>query len=475
MSEPAAARDRPRIRGRRLLIPLTVAVAFLMEQIDSTVITTALPAMANSLHSTPVRLNLVVTSYVLSLAVFIPISGWIADRFGTRRVFAAALVLFTIGSVMCGLAQTTGEMVVMRVLQGIGGAMMTPVGRLILLQSFPKRELATAMSYMSVPILIGPTLGPLLGGFITTYFTWRWIFYINVPICLAGLAATLLLVPDRRGETQPRFDLAGFMLSGLGLVLLQFVLENIGRGQIAPRWQVAMAIGSAAALASYVFYARGRANAALDLTLFRIRAFRAGTVAGGVARVGLNASPFLLPLLFQVGLGYTPLQSGLMTFASALGALTVRAMSVRLLRWFGFDRVLMANAFVAAAAVAGFSCFGAFVPHLVMLGYIFIFGMIRSVQFTTSNALSFSEIPRDRMSRGVSLASVLQQLTMGFGVSVSATVLNLITPNGRPPTIGDFRVAFLIMAILPLVSTLGFIELRAEDGVAVSGHLRRTA
>jgi EmrB/QacA subfamily drug resistance transporter len=465
----------PRISGRRLLIPMVVAIAFLMEQIDSTVITTALPDMALSLHTTPVRLNLVITSYVLSLAVFIPISGWIADRFGTRRVFAASLVLFTIGSVLCGMAQTTGVMVAMRVLQGIGGAMMTPVGRLILLQTFPKRELATAMSYMSLPILVGPTLGPLIGGFITTYFSWRWIFYVNVPVGVAGLAAALLLVPDRRGEQQPRFDLVGFVISGLGLVLLQFVLENIGRGEVALRWQVAMAVAGAAALVGYGLYARGRANAALDLTLFRNRAFRAGALTGGLARIGLNSSPFLLPLLFQVGLGYSPLQSGLMTFASALGAMTVKAVSVRVLRWFGFDRVLVANSLIGAAAIAGFASFGAGVPHLVMLAYIFGFGMIRSVQFTASNALSFSEIPRERMSRCVSLASVVQQLTMGFGVSVSATVLNLITPSGHPPAMADFRMAFTIMAVLPLVSTIGFIELRPEDGVAVSGHLRRPA
>jgi EmrB/QacA subfamily drug resistance transporter len=467
------APDRPGIHGRRLLIPFVVAIAFLMEQIDSTVITTALPAMARSLHTTPVRLNLVITSYVLALAVFIPISGWIADRFGTRRVFASALCVFTLGSVLCGLAQSTGVMVVMRVLQGLGGAMMTPVGRLILLRSFPKRELATAMSWMAVPILIGPTVGPLLGGVITTYASWRWIFYVNVPVGALGLLAALVLVPDVRGERGERFDVAGFLISGAGLVLLQFVLENIGRGEVSVAWQAAMAVASVVCLLGYRWYARGRASAALDLTMFRIRAFWVGTLAGGVCRIGLNAVPFLLPLLFQLGLGYTPVQSGLLTFVSAVGAMATKPLTTGLLLRFGFDRMLLGNALIAAVAIAGFALFGAGVPAWVMLAYIFVFGMIRSVQFTSVNALSFAEIPRTRMSRGVSLASVLQQLTMGFGVSVSATVLNLISPGGRTPDVADFHVAFLVMAVLPLLSVAGFLCLRPEDGVAVSGHARR--
>lgn len=461
------------ISGRALLIPAVVAIAFLMEQLDSTIITTALPAMAESLHTTPVRLNLVITSYVLSLAVFIPISGWIADRFGTRRVFAASIVLFTIGSVLCGLAESTEMMVAMRVVQGMGGAMMTPVGRLILLRSFPKRQLATAMSYMTVPVLIGPTLGPLIGGFITTYLSWRWIFYINVPVGLLGLLAALTLVPDSRSETRTRFDGLGFLISGLGLVLLQFVLENIGRGDVSPATLVMMAVAAAAAMLGYVLYARGRQDAALDLTMFRIRAFRIASLAGGLSRIGINAVPFLLPLLFQVGMGYSPLESGTLTFISAIGALTMKPITAWLLRALGFDRLLLGNAAIGTFFVAGFALFGVSTPHLVMLAYIFVFGMVRTIQFNVSNTLSFAEIPRERMSRCVSLAGVIQQLTMSFGVSVSATVLNLIAGPGHAPTMQQFHTTFLVMALLPLVSLPGFLGLRPEDGMAVSGHRRR--
>ena len=329
--------QNPRLR---LLIPLTVAFAFLMEQLDSTIITTAIPDMAMELHVTPLSMNLAITSYILSLAVFIPVSSWFADRFGTRRVFAGALALFTIGSGLCGLSSSLPVLVLMRVIQGFGGAMMTPVGRLILLRSFPRSELVTAMTYMVVPAVVGPTIGPLLGGLLTTYASWRWLFYVNVPFGLAGIAFCLRFIGDTRMAEPPRFDLPGFLLCGAGLALLQFGLENVGRPML-PRYGVVLLFAAGAGcLAIFALHALRTSEPALDLRLFKIRTLRVSSLGGGVSRVGINAVPFMLPLMLQLGFGLSPVQSGSLTFVTSLGTLAVRPISATLLRRLGFRNLL---------------------------------------------------------------------------------------------------------------------------------------
>lgn len=441
-----------------------------MEQLDSTIITTAIPAMAKSLGVEPVRLSLAITSYILSLAVFIPISGWFADRFGSRRVFCAAIIVFTTGSALSGFAPSLWVLVCTRVLQGMGGAMLSPVGRLILLRSFPKSDLARAMAYVAIPALIGPTVGPVLGGFITTYFNWRWIFYVNIPVGLIGIALALRYTEDFRATTQSRFDMRGFVIVGIGLATLQFGFENIGR-HVLPNSIVAVSFVVAfVMLGLYGWHAHGHANPVLDLGLFRIRTFRIGTLAGGVCRTGMNSIPFMLPLLFQLGFGLSPLHSGLLTFASAIGSITVRPMSASLLRWFGFRRLMSRNAIIVAFVMAGFTLLTPATPYWIVLGYIMLFGVVRTTQFNTSNMLAYSEIPPSRLSRSTSLGSAMQQLTLGFGVSISAALLDAVMPRSGLPTLHDFHVVFLTMAAVPLLAAVGFLPLTETDGAEVSRH-----
>ncbi|QEX18341.1 MFS transporter [Hypericibacter terrae] len=456
----------------RLLIPLVVAIAFLMEQLDATIITTAIPDMARSLGTTPLRMNLAVTTYVLTLAVFIPVSGWFADRFGARRIFVLSLVVFTIGSCLCGVADSFAMLVATRALQGFGGAMMTPVGRLILLRSFPRDQFFTAMIYMSLPALVGPVIGPLLGGVITTYASWRWIFYINIPFGCAGILLALRYVEEIRGDKRVRFDFPGFLMVGAGVALLQYGIENVGRPTIPTPAIIAVLIAAALFLLAFIRYARKVAAPAVDLTLFRLRSFRIGTLAGGLARIGMNGVPYLLPLMLQVGFGMSPVMSGSLTFVTSFGALAIRPISTRLLRTLGFDRLLFWSALLGAAVIAGFALIGPDTPYWVIALYIAFFGLLRSAQFMTSNTLSYAEMPSDKLSRATSLGGVLQQLTVSFGVSLSAMLLGLLTTEGAPLTTARFHEVFLLMAIIPLLALPGFRFLKPEDGMEVSGHRR---
>ena len=459
-----------RSRKLRLLIPLVVAFAFLMEQLDSTIVTTAIPDMARSLGVTALQMNVTITAYILSLAAFMPVSGWIADRYGPRRVFASALLIFTVASALCGMAGSLPVLVVMRVLQGFGGAMMTPVGRLVLIRAFPRNQLVTAMTYMTIPAVIGPVMGPLLGGYLTTYANWRWVFYVNVPIGLIGILLALRFVEDQRVSTPARFDFIGFLLCGSGLGLLQFGLENIGHPIVPVPLVVAVIVVSLLLLASYVPYSRGRTYAALDLSLFAIRSFRVSTLAGGVSRIGVNAVPFMLPLLFQIGFGLSPATSGTLTFVASVGTLAVRPISAGLLRRFGFRTLLAVNGVICAIVIASFTLVGPATPHWVIFLMVLVFGVVRSTQFMTTNTLTYADTPAEKLSRSTSLGGVIQQLTISFGISIAASLLGLIAGQGRPPNVYDFHIAFALVALITLASAPGFLRLRREDGAAVSGH-----
>ncbi len=459
-----------RSRKLRLLIPLIVAVGFMMEQLDATIITTAIPDMARSLAVTPLQMNLAITSYILSLAVFIPISGWIADRYGSRRVFAAAMLIFTTGSMLCGLADNLPMLVATRVLQGFGGAMMTPVGRLVLIRAFPRSELVTAMTYMTVPAVIGPTIGPLLGGFLTTYATWRWIFYVNVPVGLLGFVLALRYVDDVRAAGLARFDYKGFILAGLSLALLQLALENVGHPMVGPAGIAALFGGSALLMTLYALYARHRSDPALDLSLFAIRTFRISTMAGGLSRIGVNALPFMLPLLFQIGFGLSPVQSGSLTFISSLGTLAVKPVSGSLLRMFGFRGLLIGNGVVCAAVIAAFALVQPSTPHWLVFLHVLVFGIVRSTQFMSTNTLTYADTPSSKLSRSTSLGGVIQQLTVSFGVSIGAALLGVIAGPGNLPNVREFHLAFLAVALVTLISSPGFLSLKPEDGAHVSRY-----
>ena len=463
----ASARE-PRLR---VLIPLVIGCAFFMEGLDSTMIAVAIPDMAKSLGEHPLRLNLVITSYLLSLAVFIPLSGWIADRLGARVVFCAAIAIFAAGSALCGLSTSLPMMLLMRVVQGFGGAMMTPVGRLILLRSFPRSGLVSAMNWMTIPAMIGPTVGPIVGGFLTTYFSWHAIFFLNLPIGVIGVVLALYLIDNFRAPAPTPLDLRGFVIAGVGLGFLEFAIENLGR-PIVPTGLGALFFPAAfTILALYVRHARQCEDPILDLRLLRIRTFRIGTVTGSFCRMGLDATPFLLPLLFQVGFGLSPLHSGLLTFSSSLGAMLVRTVSGMFLRTFGFRRLLAGNGCLAAAVTAVCGLLRVDTPVWVIVVLLLLSGCARSIQYLALNTVSYADVPAPLLSKSTSFSGVAQQLARGFGVAVGAALLAVIAGSAQV-TVGDFALAFYLIALLPFLSAFGFLRLSPVDGAEVSGHGR---
>jgi len=454
------------------LIPLVVACALFMENLDSTVLATSLPAIAQSFGESPLHLNLAITGYLLSLAVFLPISGWIADRFGARRVFCAAILIFTGGSIACGFADSFWGLVAARVLQGMGGAMMVPVGRLVLLRSVPKTELVGAMALVTIPALIGPILGPPLGGFLTTYLSWRWIFWINIPIGALGIAMALILIRDVREEAVPPFDWRGFLLAGLGLAALMLGLETLGRDMLpAAAVVILLALGTAG-LILYVLHARRAAHPVIDLTLLGIRTFRAAMLGGFLFRIGVGATPFLLPLLLQLGFGMNALQSGLLTFAAAAGALTMKIAAGPILRRFGFRNVLVVNALVSAVFIAASGLFAAATPAAVILAVLLLGGFFRSLEFTSINVLVYADVPREKMSRATSFDSMGKQLSLCAGVATGALILHtVVTMRGaETAAAGDFAPAFFIVAAISALATLVFWRLPPDAGAEVSGR-----
>jgi len=454
------------------LTALIVACALFMQNLDSTVIATALPTMARAFGADPTHMSAALTSYLISLAVFIPASGWIADRYGTKRVFRAAIVVFTLGSILCGRADSLPFLIVARVFQGIGGAMMVPVGRLVLLRSVPKAELVAAMAWLSTPALIGPVVGPPLGGFIVTYFSWRWIFDINIPIGILGVVLVTLFVPDAREPRSTPFDLRGLVLSGLGLSCLLFGLETAGRGVVSPELTGGMiGLGVVCGLL-YWGHARGRAAPLLDLSLLRIPTFLVAVAAGTLFRMGIGAIPFLLPLMLQVGFGRTAVQSGLVTFASSAGAIVMKPAAMRALRRFGFRDTLLFNAVISAVMLGMIALFRPSWPMAAFYVVLLIGGFFRSLQFTAYNALAFADIPRDRMSSATSLYSTFQQLSMTFGVTAGAATLEIAMHVGghAAPALGDFSVAFVTVAMLSLLSAPLSLMMPADAGTEMSGH-----
>jgi len=430
---PAETARKPRLR---ILIPLVVGCAFFMEGLDSTMLAVAIPDMAKGLGESPLRLNLVITTYLLSLAVFIPVSGWIADRLGTRLVFCVAIAIFATGSALCGLSTSLPMILVMRVLQGFGGAMMTPVGRLILLRSFPRSDLVSAMNWMTIPAMIGPTVGPIVGGFVTTYFSWRGIFYLNLPIGILGVVLALWLMEDFRAPAPTRFDLRGFFIAGAGLALLELAIENVGRPMIPGLLGAMVFVFAVAILLFYIWHARRREDPILDLGLLRIRTFRIGTVIGSICRMGLDATPFLLPLLFQVGFGLSPFQSGLLTFSSSLGAMLVRMLSSTFLRFLGFRRLLVGGACLAAAVTAGCGMLRPDTPVWLIVAVVLLSGCVRSIQYLGLNTISYADVPAPVLSKSTSVGGAAQQLARGFGIAVGRSA---VSTDCRPADAHDRR------------------------------------
>jgi EmrB/QacA subfamily drug resistance transporter len=458
--------------NKQRLIPLIVATALFMENMDSTVIATSLPAIAADIGTSPLTLKLAITSYLLALAVFIPASGWTADRFGPRMVFSIAIGVFMAGSIGCALSSSVTDFVIARTLQGIGGAMMTPVGRLVLLRSIDKSALVNAMAWVTVPALVGPVIGPPLGGFITTYLTWHWIFLINIPIGLLGIFMALRYIDPIRTEDRERFDLYGLILAGIGLGGIAFGLSVAGLNLLPwPAVIALIAIGTIS-MTLYVIHARRTASPVLDFALLRLPTMRASVVGGFLFRVGVGALPFLLPLLMQVGFGLSPLRSGLVTFTSAAGAMGMKTMAARIIRTFGFRNIMTINAVVSSIFLAACALFTITTPLLLIMILLVVGGFFRSLQFTAINTLAYAEVEPEQMSRATTLVSVNQQLGVSAGVAVGAFSVEstMWLRHVGELSAADFAPGFIVISIISTISAYFFYHMPADAGHQVSGR-----
>jgi EmrB/QacA subfamily drug resistance transporter len=456
---------------RDRLVPLIVAVALFMENMDLTVIATSLPAIAADIGTSPLALKLAVTSYLLSLAIFIPASGWTADRVGARTIFRGAIAVFIAGSIGCAFAQSLEHFVIARFLQGMGGAMMAPVGRLVVVRSVDKSKLVDAMTWVTMPALIGPLLGPPLGGFITTYLSWHWIFIINVPIGLVGIVLVTRHIENIRAEVREPFDLTGSVLAGLGIGGLAFGLTAVGLSNfLPPAVLIGLVGGGAVCCIAYWLHARRTPSPVLDLSLFKLPTFRAGVGGGFVFRVGAGALPFLLPLMLQVGFHKTPFESGLITFATAVGAMSMKTAIPIVLRRFGYRNVLTFNALVSSAFIAACAFFTPQTPVLAMLAILFVGGAFRSLQFTSAMTVSFADVEPRRMSRATSLSSVLQQLSVSTGIALGALTVEIALALRGETTIGadDFYPAFLLVGAIAALSIFVFARMPKNAGAALT-------
>jgi EmrB/QacA subfamily drug resistance transporter len=454
------------------LVPLIIATALFMENLDASVIATALPAISRSLHVDPLHLNLAITSYLFSLAVFIPLSGWMADKFGARRVFCTAIAIFTLSSIACGLSENLIQLVSSRLLQGLGGAMMVPVGRLVILRSVPKSQLVSSLAWLTIPALIGPVLGPPVGGLIVTVSSWHWIFFINVPIGILGIFLALRYVPNVKEPDPGPLDVGGFFLMALALSGLVFGFETVGRNLI-PAQTVELLLGMGALCGVlYVSYARRNPNPIIDLKLLKLPTFYAGVIGGSLFRVGIGAMPFLLPLMLQIGFGLSPLNSGLITFASAAGAMAMKMSAARIIRTWGFRRVLIVNAIISAFYIAGCALFAPSTPHALIFLFLLAGGFFRSLQFTSLNVLSYADVPQSAMSRATTFASMMQQLSLSFGVGLGAVILNITMHVKQSAALSadDFWPGFVAVSALSMISILFFIPLPKNAGEEVSGQ-----
>ena len=454
-----------------------VAVALFMENLDATIVNTAVPTMSAALGVQPLSLKGVLTSYTLSLAVFIPISGWMADRFGTRRVFGAAVLLFTLSSLACGLSVNVPMLVVSRILQGIGGAMMTPVGRLALVRTFPRSELMRAMQFVVIPALIGPLLGPFTGGVIVHWLPWRFIFLVNLPFGVIGLWMVRCYMPDFRDPAIPPLDKPGFLLFGAGVGLLSYVLEVFGEHRLPGAAVAALAVISLLLLAAYVRHAQRSTAPLLSLILLRVRTFRVSVLGGFVTRLGLGGMPFLLPLLYQLGLGFPAWKAGLFTMPQALAAMGMKVIGRQVLARFGHRCVLIANTVLLGLAICLFSLVSQETPFWCILLLSFALGFFASLQFTSMNTLVYADVEDQEASQAGSIASTAQQMSLSFGVAFGALLaawyLGQVDQKMAAQTIPALHKAFITMGLLTILSSLVFRTLRSGDGNNVSNRAVR--
>lgn len=466
-SHPPTTRPK-RVRTTALI----VSSALFMEHLDGTVLSTALPTMAKTFNVSPLHMSIALTSYLLSLAVFIPASGTIADRYGARRVFCAAIAVFTIGSILCGQAQSLPMLVVSRLLQGLGGAMMVPVGRLVLLRSVPKSELVSAMAWFLVPALIGPVAGPPVGGFLVSNLSWRWIFYVNVPIGLIGILLANHFIEDIREPSSGRFDWAGLFLSGISLACLMFSFELIARGAaegLTPWLLLACGLVSGGL---YLIHAGRHPSPILNMSLMKVPTFRLSVIGGSLTRITGGAMPFLLPMMMQLGFGMTAQQSGVVTFASAAGALLMKAVASPILKRLGFRGTLIWNAALSTAVIACCAAFRPWWPMPLIYGVLLFGGFFISLQFTAYNAIAYAEIDRPLMSAATSFYTTFQQMTLSLGIVISAGALqtSMVVFGHKTATMSDFTAAFLVITAISVCASPVCARFPRNAGMDMSGH-----
>lgn len=453
------------------IVPLILAVALFMEQMDSTVIATSLPAIAHDLGVGPITLKLALTAYMVSLAIFIPLSGWMADRFGAKRIFRTAIIVFVFGSILCAVSNSLVAFVVSRFIQGMGGAMMTPVARLVLVRSTSRSELVSAMAMLTIPALVGPLAGPPLGGFITTYFTWHWIFLINVPVGIIGYILSGIYLPDIQSARPAPLDVRGFLLGAVAAGGTMFGLSVISLPALPPEVGIASTAIGLVSCWLYVRHAKRHPAPLLDLKLFQDSAFRAAAIGGTLFRISVGAVPFLMPLMLQVGFGFSPFQSGLITFTGAIGAITTKFLAKRVLTFLGFRTTLIVAAIAGASLTFVNGFFTPATPVLVMSFILLLAGFARSFFFTSVNALSFADIRNEDASKATSMSAVLQQMSLALGVAIAGAILEIETMiTGTHLELRDFHIAFMIISALTLIAVFPFITMAKNAGASVSGH-----
>ena len=458
--------------ARDRLVPIIVASPLFLQNLDTSVMATALPSIAESLHVPPLHLNLAITSYLLSLAVFLPISGWLADRFGSKRVFCLAIAFFSLGSALCGAANSLPELVLFRVIQGLGGAMMVPVGRLILLRSVSPAQMVSAMVWFTVPPVIGRMLGPLVGGTIVTLTSWRWIFLINIPFgVLAILLAQAFVEDTDEAATPVPFDTKGFLLLALGLSALLGALETAGKA-LAPVWVSCLAAGlGLLALLLYYLHGRSQKHPIIDLSILRFQTFRTNLVGGTPLRIAVGASPFLLPLMLQLGFGLSPLASGTLTVATAIGGLGTRFVMQRAIHSFGFRHLLVSATVLTSLFYMSYSQFSPSTPHLLMFCTMMMGGLVNSMCMVSLAALGFSDLPKSSMSHATTLSTMAQQLSVSFGVVLGASLVGAASwwhgGDAVHLQARDFSPAFVVVGMLTMVSIYSFLQLHPKEGAGL--------
>jgi EmrB/QacA subfamily drug resistance transporter len=450
-----------------------VAAAFFMEMLDATVITTALPQMAQTFHVRPADMSIGMSAYLLALAVFIPVSGWVADRYGSRRVFGGALVLFTLASILCGLSQTLGQFTAARMLQGLGGAMMVPVGRLAVLRATEKKDLVKNIAIITWPGLAAPVIGPLVGGIVTTYVSWHWIFFLNVPLGILALLLTLKLIRGGPGGRRP-FDGLGFVLTGIGCSALMYAMDRIAELDVSLPHIAGLLLLALAALWLSLRHLRRAPHPLVDLSPMRYPTFAATMRGGSLFRIAIGSAPFLLPLMFQVGFGMTPVQAGSLMLPLFAGNLAIKPATSWIMRRWGLRRVLLSNGALVALGFGVCALLQAETPYWLASILLFLCGLCRSMQFTALNTLAFADVPSASMTGATTLFSACQQMNAGIGIAFGAIALRAAewlgggAESGAQPE--HFRIALLMSAVLAALALLDSARLPSTAGAAISGH-----